>query len=107
MFVCHVLVTQVSPLWHFLMISLSCTFSKRGQHFWMLPCNMLACRDLFTAIDPIPCAIDCMADCNDFDTMACYRDLLVGKCSNYNQTLPDKIRGIHPSHFTKIALHAK
>ena len=89
------------------------------------PENLDAWLKLFEAINPIVHAVNCVTECLDFNTMARYQwTNLVHFPNNFwpppldryrelktsiidkLKTLPGGIMGIHPSHFTNIAVHA-
>jgi hypothetical protein len=68
--------------------------------------NMLAWVEFFQEVDPILHAINCVADCVDFETMGCYRKLKETIINNPNSHLPGLFMGVNASHWANIAIHA-
>lgn len=67
--------------------------------------NLNQWGELFEKIDPVLHAINCVADCVDFETMSSYRSLKTA-VMEHDKPLPGSIMGIHASHWVNIALHA-
>jgi hypothetical protein len=70
--------------------------------------NMQAWVKFFDKVDPILHAINCVADCVDFETMGCYRRLK-DKTINSDEPgdlPPGSFMGVHASHWVNIAVHA-
>jgi hypothetical protein len=66
------------------------------------PSNMQAWNQFFSRIDIVLHAINCVADCVDFDTMSRYRELKQAIIKAF----PGTFMALHASHWPNVGVHA-